>query len=368
MTTTTRLPRLRTAVLVLVTALATVIAALAVPSTPADAAIDSGMEQDFLCRTNAERRKAGVARLRVADDLVRVARRHSVRMADQNHLHHNPNLASDVRSWRRVGENVGRGPSVSSLHTALMNSPGHRRNLLDSSFTEVGIGVERRGSQVWVTQVFRTPSGSTSSRAVSCGGSSGGSSQVASGSSSRVPSGGIPVSGDWNGNGRETAGVFKDGVWYLSNSHTSGADRVVHFGRRGDIPVVGDWNGTGRDTIGIVRDDQWHLKNSLSGGRPDIRFTYGRVTRGDIPLVGDWNGTGRDTIGIVRDGQWHLRNRLSGGRADIRFTYGRVTRGDIPVVGDWNGSGRSGPGIVRSDRWLLRNSPSGGAASRSFRY
>ena len=175
--------------------------------------------------------------------------------------------------------------------------------------------------------------------------------------------------GDWNGDGTQTPGWFRGGVFHLRNRNGAGPpDHVIRFGRAQDIPVVGDWNGNGRDTIGVVRDGEWHLKNSLSGGRSDRTFVYGRVTRGDIPLVGDWNGNGRDTVGIVRDGEWHLRNRLSGGTASVLFVYGRVTRGDRPIPGNWNGDGRDTPGIVRSDTWHLRNHNSGGGAAISFRY
>lgn len=174
---------------------------------------------------------------------------------------------------------------------------------------------------------------------------------------------------DWNGNGRDTPAVFRDGRWQISNNRNgSGPYTTFTYGRKGDLPLCGDWNGNGRDTVGIVRDGTWHLKNRLSGGASDISFHYGRVTRGDKPIVGDWNGNGRDTPGIIRDGDWHLRNSHSGGRGQIVFTYGRLTRGDLPLVGDWNGDGRDGPGIVRGREWHLRNRLSGGPGQIVFIY
>jgi hypothetical protein len=148
------LRRLSSAVWVLAVALA---ASLLVAPTPAQAATDVRAEQDFISLVNIERAKRGLHALVIRNDLTSVARTHSVRMADQNHLHHNPNLSRDVTNWQRLAENVGRGPSVTSLHTALMNSEGHRRNILDDRVTEIGVGVEVRGSTVWVTQVFRRP-------------------------------------------------------------------------------------------------------------------------------------------------------------------------------------------------------------------
>jgi uncharacterized protein YkwD len=314
-------------------------------------------EAEFLCSVNAEREKAGLPGLRVVAELTSTARAHSARMADASRLYHNPNLSSEVSNWRVLAENVGRGQSVVSRHQAFMGSRGHRANILNTSVTEVGIGVEARGSTLWVTQVFRQPARGASGHLPTCG------TTAVSGAASA--DGAIPVRGDWNGDGFETPGWFDNGRWRLSNGLDGTIDVAVGYGRAGDLPVVGDWNGSGRDAIGVVRDDTWHLRDELSGGPAHRSFRYGRITRGDIPIVGDWNASGRDTIGIIRDGEWHLRNSLSGGPGQTVFTYGRVTRGDIPVAGDWNGSGQTGIGIVRSSQWHLRDSLSGGAADRT---
>ena len=69
-------------------------------------------------------------------------------MAGQSRLYHNPQLTSDVKNWRWVGENVGYGPDALTVHVAFMNSPAHKANILDRDYTEVGIGavvVERPG-------------------------------------------------------------------------------------------------------------------------------------------------------------------------------------------------------------------------------
>jgi hypothetical protein len=180
---------------------------------------------------------------------------------------------------------------------------------------------------------------------------------------------GVPISGDWNGDGHTTPGWYHNGRVYLRTSSTTGPPNIVFsYGRAGDRPVVGDWNGDGMDTIGIVRDRHWHLRFTNTSGPADRSFIYGRLTAGDYPLAGDWNRDGRDTIGIVRGGQWHLRNRLSGGGADVSFVYGRVLSGDVPLVGDWNRDGRDTPGIVRDGVWHLRNTNTGGVANTSFRY
>jgi uncharacterized protein YkwD len=154
----TTLTQLRHRPVVLVAVLVAALLVALVPA-PEAARADAGREADFVAAVNRERAEAGLPTLAVAADLTAVARRHSARMADQGKMHHNPNLASDVGGWLKVGENVGRGPSVSSIHTALMNSSGHRRNILDGEWSQIGIGVEVRGSTVWMTAVFRLPAG-----------------------------------------------------------------------------------------------------------------------------------------------------------------------------------------------------------------
>jgi len=119
-------------------------------------------EAAFLSQANGERSAAARAAYAGAADLVEVARRHSQRMAAEGRLHHNPALSSEVQGWQAVGENVGVGASVDSIHRALMDSPTHRDNLLSGTFTEAGMGVHVDGDgTIWVTQVFRQPATAT---------------------------------------------------------------------------------------------------------------------------------------------------------------------------------------------------------------
>jgi hypothetical protein len=154
----------------------------------------------------------------------------------------------------------------------------------------------------------------------------------------------IPVVGDWDGDGKDSTGMYwpSDGTWHLRNSLSHGpSDYAFKRGKKGRhdevIPVVGDWDGDGRDSTGMFWpwDGTWHLRNSLSHGPSDYIFKRGRKDK--IPLVGDWDGDGRDSTGTFWpwDGTWHLRNSLSSGPSDCIFKRGRSDR--IPLVGDWDG-------------------------------
>lgn len=117
----------------------------------------SGDENGFASRINSERSRRGIAALAWNEDLAGVARRHAQRMADENSLYHNPNLRDEVDGWETIGENVGYGPNVAELHQAFMDSAGHRANILDRDYTQIGVGAVWRGEQLWVAEVFMRP-------------------------------------------------------------------------------------------------------------------------------------------------------------------------------------------------------------------
>ncbi len=130
-------------------------------ATTAQASAGSG---EFVSLTNSARSSHGVSRLAVTSDLASIAQRQAQRMADKGQLFHNPNLGSDVHNWQKVGENVGYGPDAASIQNAFMHSPGHRANILDRAFTQVGIGVVVKHGVVWVAEVFRQPMGATTAK------------------------------------------------------------------------------------------------------------------------------------------------------------------------------------------------------------
>jgi peptidoglycan hydrolase-like protein with peptidoglycan-binding domain len=126
-------------------------------------------EDSLTARLNGARSDQGLPSLATRSDLVAVARAQATRMADSGTLYHNPNLTTDVNNWRWVGENVGYGPDVQTVHVAFMNSDGHRANILDTDYTEVGVGVVERGDRVWVAEVFRRPQTVTTSSSSTSG-------------------------------------------------------------------------------------------------------------------------------------------------------------------------------------------------------
>jgi uncharacterized protein YkwD len=147
----------RRALAALVAVLAVVTTAFVAGAATAGPAGATSVEDVFTQHINSARATRGIPRLAVSADLVRVARGQANRMASQDLLYHNPNLTSEVKNWRWVGENVGYGPDAITVVVAFMQSAPHKANILDRDYTQVGVGAVTVGDRVWVAEVFRRP-------------------------------------------------------------------------------------------------------------------------------------------------------------------------------------------------------------------
>lgn len=64
-------------------------------------------------------------------------------------------LATYGVAYRTAGENIAGNQSVARAHTALMNSAGHKKNILNGQFNQVGIGIVHGGQYgMMFTQTF----------------------------------------------------------------------------------------------------------------------------------------------------------------------------------------------------------------------
>jgi len=121
--------------------------------TRADAA-DPNAEAAFVAGINQVRASVGQPALQVHGVLVAKAQAWADHMAATGCLCHS-NLADGVTvAWSKLGENIGRGSDVGSIHNALVHSPEHYRNMVDPAFGWVGVGVSYGGGQMWVAEVF----------------------------------------------------------------------------------------------------------------------------------------------------------------------------------------------------------------------
>ncbi len=118
---------------------------------------DPETEDRMLQMVNDEREKAGLKPLVMDEELRKVARAHSLEMFQMGYFAHNSPVSGTPFDRMRkaeitfgvAGENLAYAPNVQIAHEGLMNSPGHRANILRPEFRKVGIGIiksEFRGS------------------------------------------------------------------------------------------------------------------------------------------------------------------------------------------------------------------------------
>ncbi len=123
---------------------------------------DSAAEQQLLDLANQRRREAGAPPLRMETTLSNAARAHAQLMVGRQELSHQfdgepslmPRLLETGLRLDRVGENVAYNASVEKAFESLMQSPPHRRNLLDPSFNSAGFAAFWSKQRLYVVQDF----------------------------------------------------------------------------------------------------------------------------------------------------------------------------------------------------------------------
>lgn len=117
--------------------------------------------QQVIDLTNAQRSKNGLPALKADTQLNSVAQKKSLDMQQKNYFSHtSPTYGSPFDmmrdfgvTYKSAGENIAQGQRTpQEVVTAWMNSEGHRKNILSSNFTHIGVGFEATGKH-W-TQMF----------------------------------------------------------------------------------------------------------------------------------------------------------------------------------------------------------------------
>ncbi|MGW1126304.1 sigma-70 family RNA polymerase sigma factor [Streptomyces sp. NPDC002526] len=126
------------------------------PSPPSDA-------EQVLALVNTERAKEGCSPVTGNDELTTAAQRHSEDMAAQDYFSHTSQDGSGPGEritaagyrWSTYGENIAKGQRTpADVMNSWMNSPGHRANILNCSFKELGVGIQDSPDGIVWTQDF----------------------------------------------------------------------------------------------------------------------------------------------------------------------------------------------------------------------
>jgi len=148
-------------------------------------------------------------------------------------------------------------------------------------------------------------------------------------------SNGVPVVGDWNNDGLDTLGVYDPVAekFILSDTEISGAGNqtidTIHydfiFGSGSVYPVSGDWDGDGKDTVGVYSEitGEFWLTNDLTTDTIDLKVTHGgnlfvnfdkqstsTVMPQLYPISGNWSTAGT----LDEDGyEWEIGDPATNG-------------------------------------------------------
>jgi uncharacterized protein YkwD len=128
---------------------------------------NAALEAEVVSIVNTERAKAGCAAVTADDRLTAAARGHSADMAARGYFSHttpegvefSTRITSAGYRWSGAGENIAKGQRTpADVMTSWMNSAGHKANILNCGFKNIGVGVaaDAQGSLVW-TQEFASP-------------------------------------------------------------------------------------------------------------------------------------------------------------------------------------------------------------------
>ena len=134
------------------------------PFTVTDPTPRKDLEAEMLVMVNQEREKHGLKALRADPVMAVVARKHAADMFARGFFSHiSPDGINPFQRIRKekipfiiAGENLALAQTLAIAHTGLMNSPGHRANILRAQFGRLGIGILDGGIYgLMITQNFR---------------------------------------------------------------------------------------------------------------------------------------------------------------------------------------------------------------------
>ncbi|HNQ15462.1 MAG TPA: VCBS repeat-containing protein, partial [Pyrinomonadaceae bacterium] len=173
---------------------------------------------------------------------------------------------------------------------------------------------------------------------------------------------------DWDGDGKADPSVYRDsavgaqGYFYYRGSlnNPSGNITYIPWGTTGDIAVRGDFDGDGKSDAAVFRpsEQRWYMRLSSTGGLSADK--WGLAT--DKFVCADYDGDGKTDLAVFRTGIWYIKQSSNGQPAYMN--WGLAT--DTLVPADYDGDGKTDAAIYRSGVWYIRNSSTSALSVANF--
>lgn len=170
------------------------------------------------------------------------------------------------------------------------------------------------------------------------------------------------VVGDWDGDGKADPAVFRpranaggtQSAFYYRPSSAPGVDfRTVLFGSVGDIPMRGDFDGDGKSDAAVFRgsDNLWYILQSSNNQL--VTRQWGIAADKKFPA--DYDGDGKTDLAVLRSGVWCI---LQSSNNQPRYlNWG--TPSDAIIPSDYDGDGKTDVAVYRSGVWYINQSSNG---------
>jgi hypothetical protein len=172
--------------------------------------------------------------------------------------------------------------------------------------------------------------------------------------------GDVPIVGDWNGDNFDEIGILgtRNGkrTFQLDLDRNGAFDPVIdasfEFLQGGNgIPISGDWNGDGNDEVATLANGKWFIDRTGSPYVPGLVSINPQVTTTTMsgtPIAGDWDRDGQENVGTFDGSQFYLdtNENFSASELTVQFpAFNFSSLNPQPVVGDWDIDGDDNIGV-----------------------